>query len=120
MAPAQDRTQGRELRFEHLSIDQGLSQNSVFAILQDRMGFLWFGTQSGLNRYDGYRFEVLRRDPSDANSLSHNHVRVLHEDRAGMLWIGTRDGGLNRYDGRKKTFKRYRHDPDDPHSLGHA
>ena len=111
--------EGRELRFEHLSIDQGLSQNSVFAILQDRTGFLWFGTQDGLNRFDGYRFEVLRRDPADANSLSHNHVRALHEDSGGMLWIGTRDGGLNRYDRRHRTFKRYRHRPDDPHSLSH-
>ncbi len=109
----------RDLRFERLSIDQGLSQNTVYAILQDRMGFLWFGTQDGLNRYDGYRFEVLRRDPGDANSLSHNHVRSLFEDRSGQLWIGTRNGGLNRFDRQSQTFTRYQHDPGDPSSLSH-
>ncbi len=111
------RAQDQDLRFEHLSIDQGLSQNTVYTILQDRAGFLWFGTGDGLNRYDGYGFEVLRRDPSNVNSLSHNQVRALLEDRNGMLWIGTRNGGLERYDRRSRTFTHYPHDPDDPQSL---
>ena len=105
------------LHFERISIDQGLSQNTVYSILQDRMGFLWLGTGDGLNRFDGYRFEVLRSKPADANSLSHNRIRALYEDSDGMLWIGTLNGGLNRYDRHTRTFTRYRHDPAVPGSL---
>ncbi len=112
-APAPD------LRFERFSIDRGLSQSSVYAILQDEIGFLWLGTEDGLNRYDGYRFEVLRNRPNDADSLSHSNVRALHEDRSGHLWIGTRNGGLNRYDRQTGTFTRYPHDPAVPGSLAH-
>ncbi len=83
------------------------------------MGFLWLATGDGLNRYDGYRFEVLRSRPTDANSLSHNRIRALYEDSDGLLWIGTLNGGLNRYDRRAQTFTRYRHDPAVPGSLAH-
>ncbi len=107
----------RDLRFEHISIDQGLSQNTIHAIVQDRLGFLWIGTDDGLNRYDGYRFEVLRNSPGNPDSLSHNRVQALSEDSDGMLWLGTRNGGLNRYDRRSRTFTRYRHDPAVPESL---
>ncbi len=110
-------TQARDLRFERISIDQGLSQNTVHTIIQDRLGFLWIGTDDGLNRYDGYRFEVLRSGPGDPGGLSHNRVRALCEDSDGMLWIGTRNGGLNRYDRRSRAFTRYRHDPKVPESL---
>ena len=110
-------TAAPEIRFERISIDQGLSQSTVYSIMQDRLGFLWLGTGDGLNRYDGYRFEVLRSRPTDPNSLSHNRIRALHEDSAGMLWIGTLNGGLNRYDRRTRTFTRYRHDPAVPESL---
>ncbi len=109
--------QSPDLRFERISIDQGLSQNSVYALMQDRLGFLWIGTDDGLNRYDGYRFEVLRSRLGDPASLSHNRVRTLCEDSDGGLWIGTRNGGLNRYDRSSRTVTRYRHDPSDPDSL---
>ncbi len=111
--------QAPDLRFERISIDQGLSQNSVYAMLQDRMGFLWIGTDDGLNRYDGYRFEVLRSSPGGhLDSLSENRIRALCEDRDGILWIGTRSGGLNRYDRRSRTSTRFRHDPAVEDSLG--
>src|SRR5689334_14782324 len=77
------------VRFTHLTSDDGLAQNTVEAILQDRQGFMWFGTVDGLSRYDGYRFITYRNNPDDTNSLSQNHIRDLFEDKDGMIWIGT-------------------------------
>ena len=93
--------------FERIDSGDGLSHNSVFAILQDRQGFLWLGTQDGLNRYDGYGFRVFRHDPNDSASLSSNAVFALAEDADGALWIGTR-GALNRYDPSTNSFSTFR------------
>ncbi len=79
------------------------------AILQDQMGFMWFGTQEGLNRFDGYKFKVYSHDPDDANSLSNNWVNALHEDREGRLWVGTQNG-LDRYDPETDTFQHFNSD----------
>lgn len=105
------------LRFEHLTADDGLSQDSVIRVFQDRQGFLWLGTQDGLNRYDGYRFTVFRNDSANENSLSHNFVISLAQDAEGMLWVGTLGGGLNRYDPSSGVFARYLHNNDQPGSL---
>ncbi|RMF68459.1 MAG: GGDEF domain-containing protein [Calditrichaeota bacterium] len=105
------------LRFERITVKDGLSQNSVTAVLQDRQGFLWVGTLDGLNRYDGYEFTVFRYAPADSNSLSANTVWALHEDGDGFIWVATVSGGLNRFDPRTERFKRYLHDPDDPGSI---
>jgi two-component system sensor histidine kinase ChiS len=94
-------------RFKYISIDEGLSQSTIFCLLQDSKGFLWIGTQDGLNKYDGYTFKVFKRDPDDANSLSHNWVTAIYEDESGMIWIGTNGGGLNRFDPRREGFFRY-------------
>ncbi len=91
------------MRFERLD---GLSHNTVTALLQDREGFLWIGTSDGLNRYDGYDFVVYRHDRFDSTSLSNNVVKALLEDQAGTLWVGT-DGGLDRFDRRTGRFIRY-------------
>ena len=107
-----------DLRFDRISLEQGLSQSTVNSIVQDRAGFLWLGTQDGLNRYDGYDFLVFRNDPADPSSLSNNAVRALYLDRAGMLWACT-SGGLNRLDPAGSVFERYLHDPADEHSLSH-
>jgi len=96
------------LRFEHLSLADGLSQNSVLVMLQDSQGFLWFGTQDGLNRYDGYSFTVFKNDPDNPNSLSLNSILALHEDDDGVLWIGTWGGGLNRFDPYNQLWTRFR------------
>ena len=70
--------------FDHLSIEDGLSQNAVLDLLQDRDGFLWFGTQDGLNRYDGYTFTVFKHDPDDPNTLSYNSILPLIQDSRGQ------------------------------------
>lgn len=83
------------VRFSRLSVEQGLSQSVVQSIVQDERGFIWIGTQQGLNRYDGNEFVSYFHDPADPNSLSHDWVWALHLDGRGDLWIGT-NGGLNR------------------------
>lgn len=98
------------LRFDRISIEQGLSQSSVHVILQDSRGFMWFGTEDGLNRYDGYTFKTFKPDPDVPNSLSDRWINSIVEDRAGYLWIATRQGGLNRYDPRTEEFTRFVHD----------
>ncbi|NQZ08816.1 MAG: response regulator, partial [Algicola sp.] len=105
------------VHFERLGIEEGLSQNSVLRIIQDRQGFLWLGTSDGLNRYDGYQFKHFKHDPNDDNTLSNNYVTALYEDHNDMLWIGTLDGGLNRYDPKTQRFERFYHDDNNPHSL---
>ncbi len=80
---------------------------------------MWFGTEDGLNRFDGYTFTVFRHDPQDTNSLSSNYVRCLLEDQTGALWIGTWGGGLDRLDPETGQFTHYKHNPEDRHSLSH-
>ena len=94
--------------FEQFGVEQGLPQEDVTVILQDRQGFIWFGSQAGLSRYDGYRFVVLRNEPGNPNSLADNYVTALHEDNEGRLWVGTRGGGLQRYDATRMAFDRFR------------
>jgi ligand-binding sensor domain-containing protein len=105
------------LHFERFTIDDGLSQNFVACIAQDRKGFLWFGTRDGLNRYDGYNFKVYSHDGIDSTSISASDIRVIYEDRQGTLWVGTYSGGLNKYDLANDNFIRYQHDPNISHSL---
>jgi signal transduction histidine kinase/ligand-binding sensor domain-containing protein len=85
-------------RFRVLSVEQGLSQSAVSSIVQDNRGFLWFGTQDGLNRYDGHAYRVYRRTPGDTTSPSDNTITCLVVDRSGDLWFGTYAGGVHRLD----------------------
>ena len=96
----------RTLRFEQLSVEHGLAQESVLAIAQDKQGFIWLGTQAGLTRFDGYRAVTYKSAVSDPRTLADNWVRVLHVDPSGQLWVGT-DGGLDRYDSATRTFVHY-------------
>ena len=105
------------IRFEELSLEEGLSQTIVECIAQDQRGFMWFGTEDGLNRYDGYSFTVLRHDPENPNSLVYNHILSLHVDRSGRIWVGTFDSGLDRFDPYSENFTHYRSNPEDPASL---
>lgn len=105
------------LRFDHISIEEGLSQSSVRVILQDRRGFMWFGTEDGLNRYDGYTFKSYKPDLYSPNSISDRWITAIVEDADGYLWVGTRQGGLNRYDPGTDTFTRFLHDDQNASSL---
>lgn len=103
--------------FERLSLEHGLSQSVVLDIHQDQVGFMWFATQDGLNRYDGYEFRIYRNDPEDPDSLSNSFVWDIFEDSDGVLWLATNGGGLNRFDRETEKFSTYRTDPADPNSI---
>jgi signal transduction histidine kinase/ligand-binding sensor domain-containing protein len=83
----------RDVRFKHLSIEEGLSQSTVFATLQDRQGYMWFATEDGLDRFDGYQFVAYRKQDHDSLSLPDNYVTSILEDSLGNLWVGTYSGG---------------------------
>ena len=104
------------LRFGRISVDKGLSQSTVFCSYQDSQGFLWFGTDDGLNKYDGYTFEIYKFDPTDIKTLSNNSVHVIFEDSKKNLFIGT-DNGLNLYNPQNGSFRRFQNIPNDPASI---
>jgi signal transduction histidine kinase/ligand-binding sensor domain-containing protein/DNA-binding response OmpR family regulator len=106
------------IRFDHISLEQNLSQSAVHCILQDSKGFMWFGTEDGLNRYDGYRFVVYRPEPGNPGSLSSTSITCMLIDRHNFFWIGTH-GGLNRFDWDTEKFERFLHNPDIPNSMSH-
>jgi len=108
---------GTAMHFGRLTIQNGLSQGSAIAMFQDKRGFLWIGTEDGLNRYDGYDFKIYR--PSeDPNSLSDGLVNTIAADSQGDLWIGTMNG-LNQYHRDRDDFTRFFARPGDPRSLSH-
>jgi signal transduction histidine kinase/ligand-binding sensor domain-containing protein len=106
--PAIDQTQS-DLRFERLTPADGLSFPLVRSVIQDQYGFMWFATENGLNKFDGYTFTVYKNDPGDPNSLSSDDLRVVFEDSDGDIWIGG-TGGLDKYDRSTGTFEHV--DPD--------
>ncbi len=117
LAPDEARGHGRSMAFERLGLDAGLSQSSVLAIHQDRLGFLWVGTEDGLNLYDGYGFTTYYRDLEDENALRSDWIWSMAEDAEGALWIATDGGGLARWNVEGARFEGFSHDPDDPTSL---
>ena len=110
-------TQAMDLKFTHLTTNDGLSQGYVTAILQDGPGFMWFATRDGLNRYDGNTFVLYKNNPNDPGSLTSNFIQDLLEDDHGNLWIAT-NAGVCRFDPSTERCTRYQHDPDNPDSLG--
>ncbi|MCP3956308.1 MAG: response regulator [bacterium] len=95
-------------QFDHLLPEHGLSSATVYSILQDRTGFLWLGTEGGLNRYDGYSFEVFRHDPTDPGSVASDDISFLLEDSEGILWLATWGSGLDRFDPVTESFQHFR------------
>ncbi|MGM9476116.1 two-component regulator propeller domain-containing protein [Pedobacter sp. GSP4] len=95
----------KQVTFNHLTIDNGLSQNSVMAIAQDKSQFIWMGTRHGLNRYDGYRFKIYSNSSDNQNSISDNVITSLLSDSRGRLWVGT-ENGLNIYNAKTDRFLR--------------
>jgi len=110
-------SQTEVVQFEHLSVEEGLSQNTVWSVFRDERGYLWLGTSDGLNRYDGYKFKVFRNDPNDSTSISANRVYSICQDKSGALWFGTYGGGLNKYEPETESFVHYRYNPYDSCSL---
>lgn len=105
------------IRFENLSVNEGLSQSTGRDILQDSRGFMWIATQDGLNKYDGRKFTIYNNQSGDTNSLSDNFILSLHEDKEGNLWIGTNGSGIDRFNPELETFTHFRHQPSDTRSL---
>ncbi|MFC2088938.1 two-component regulator propeller domain-containing protein, partial [Calditrichota bacterium] len=104
-------------KFKRYNVDDGLSGPFLRCAIQDQKGFMWFGTESGLNKFDGYKFTVYAKDPNDSTSLSNNSVFALHEDTLGNIWIGTIGGGLNIFDRKTERFKIFKYNPDDPKTI---
>jgi signal transduction histidine kinase/ligand-binding sensor domain-containing protein len=103
-------------KFENISIEKGLSQSTVETIHQDKIGFIWFGTNDGLNRYNGYSFTVYRHDPADEQSISDSYIYDLAEDSAGYIWVGT-NNGLNKFNPSTEKFKQYLHSPNTGNTI---
>lgn len=96
-------TRAENQSFKHFTVEDGLSQGSVNVLLQDHRGYIWIGTQDGLNRFDGITFKVFRHDPGDSTSLSSSWITALYQDSTRNLWVGTIDG-LNLFDPATGTF----------------
>jgi ligand-binding sensor domain-containing protein/signal transduction histidine kinase len=94
---------GQSYYFRHLQVENGLSNNAVICSLQDKRGFLWFGTKDGLDRFDGYSFKIFRNDPDDSTSIGSNFIHALYEDPDGTIWVGT-EKGLYRFDASTERF----------------
>ncbi len=106
----------QDIKFDYITPDNGLSQSSVTCILQDKYGYMWFGTMNGLNKYNGYTFEKYYTNLNDTNSLAGNLISAIYEDKKGNLWIGT-DNGLSLYNRDRDSFKNFRQNKNDPNSL---
>lgn len=117
LALASDRRIEGMLKFETLTLEDGLSQSSVYDTLQDPFGFLWVATEDGLNRYDGYQFVEYRQQPGNPQALYDSFITKLYLDPRGQLWIGTNNGGLSRYISDCDCFETFLHDPENPRSL---
>lgn len=104
-----------QLNLDHLTLEDGLSQSTGQAILQDSHGYMWFGTQSGLNKYNGYDITVYEHVPGNPASISSSHISYLFEDSRGDLWIGTTGSGLNLYDRERDQFIHFRSSHSDHH-----
>lgn len=102
----------QQLTFTHYGVNNGISQSEIKCIHQDEEGYIWIGTQNGLNKYDGYSFENFYYDPTDIKSISNNWIFAIAEDSVGNLWVGTKEG-LNRYNKKTGEFTVVPHKIDD-------
>ncbi|MGZ3810455.1 MAG: two-component regulator propeller domain-containing protein [Mucilaginibacter sp.] len=109
--------QNQQLHFDHLGTTEGLSELTPLCMLQDSKGFIWIGTEDGLNRYDGYKFKIFRNDVKDTTSIGSNYIQDIIEDKNGTIWIATAGGGLNRFDGKTNIFHHYRHNDKNKSSI---
>ncbi len=108
----------REIMFNKLTVEDGLSQNTINHIIQDQKGFVWFATNGGLNKFDGIEFTTFVYNGNDSNSISNNIINHLFEDDRGMIWISTQNG-LNVYDESTESFIAYKNEINNPFSISH-
>ncbi len=106
-----------QVNFTQLLSENGLSQNSVHKIIQDSQGFMWFATEDGLDKYDGYNFTSYKNNPDDSSTISDNFIWTVYEDKKGIIWVGTNSGGICRFDRENEKFTTYKNIPDDTNSL---
>lgn len=106
-----------QFKISQLTSKDGLSQNSIRAIIQDQQGFIWFGTNDGLNRYDGKNFKTYTHIPNDSTTLSGSNINHIYETKKGILWIGGHSRGINRFDPQTGKFKQFLHKKDVPNTL---
>lgn len=114
---ATGQTAGLSIKFDNVSIKDGLSQSSPNCIFQDSRGLLWIGTDDGLNKYDGYQFVIYKPDQKNPFGISNSRILSIAEDADGTMWIGTNGGGLNRYDRNLDRFYPCQPSKDDPSAL---
>ena len=106
-----------EPRFLQLPLDEGVSLNLTYDMIQDSKGFMWFGTMYGLVKYDGENYTTYKYDPNNKNSISFDDIVSIYEDSKENIWIGTWGGGLNMFHPKNKIFKRYLHNPSDGNTI---
>jgi len=109
--------QENQLKFQRISVKQGMSVTTVFSIIQDDNDFLWAATFDGLHRYDGYEFIIYKNKYGDTLSLSENTLSALYKSKNGTIWIGTYNGGLHKFNTQTGKFNRFQNIPDNPNSL---
>ncbi|MBO0589966.1 GHKL domain-containing protein [Cellulophaga sp. E16_2] len=109
--------QSKSQFLEKIGIENGLSSNYPTCIIEDSKGFIWIGSNNGLNRYDGYQSRIFKYDPNNSNTLSENWITSLLEDKDGNIWIGTEGGGLNQYNTATDVITRFTHRKNDSTSI---
>ncbi len=109
--------QEQTYRFKQITKEEGLSNNRVYSLIQDRNGFLWIGTLDGLNRYDGYEFKVFKNEPDNLKSISNNRAMKLFEDSKGNIWIAGKNTGVNKFDPTQGIFSRFSESEEGSHKL---
>ena len=107
-----------DVKFNHLTVENGLSHHEVSFVLQDAQGFMWFGTKYGLNKYDGTKMMSFNHDPENSNSLTGDFVWWIQEGKDDTLWIATWERGISRLNLKTGLFTNYQHDENNPKSLG--
>ncbi|MDR3693116.1 two-component regulator propeller domain-containing protein [Mucilaginibacter sp.] len=109
--------QEKDVKFSSLTVNDGLSQSDVKFIIKDRKGYMWFATDDGLNKYDGYNFTIYRHQAGDKHSLPSNNITVVFEDKANNIWVGTSGGGVSLYNRKTDSFTNFRSNKEDATTL---
>ena len=110
-------SQNDTLFFRHYNLEHGLSNRNVTSVIQDSLGFMWYGTHEGINKFDGYKFIPFKHDPKNPNSLVSDDVTCLAVEKNGMIWIGTKTKGVNLFSPYAQEFIVFKHDEQAPSSL---